>query len=122
MLTQEDLKNIGIELSKVIEQNVAPALEQMATKEEVKELGDRVGRIENQVGNLENQVNHIENQMVTKDYLDEKLADFRGDLNVMMRKGDAKLLRLIQFLKEKAILNDSQVQELFSMEPFPKLV
>ncbi len=38
MLTPEDLKNIGVELGKVIEYNVTPVLEQMATKEDLKEM------------------------------------------------------------------------------------
>lgn len=113
MLTQEDLKNIGVELGKVIEQNITPTMDS---------LQEEVNDIKKDLKGVKDDLKHVENQMVTKDYLDEKLLDFRGDLNIMMRKGDAKLIRLVEFLKEKEILNDSQVQELFSMEPFPKLI
>jgi len=98
MLTQEDLKNIGTEVGKVIEQNVNPALDA-----------------------LQGQINHIQNQMVTKDYLDEKLLDLRGDLVISMRKEDVKLSRLVELLKAKAVLNEDEAKEILSMEPFPKL-
>ena len=107
MLTQEDLKNIGVEVGRVVEQNVTPALERMATKED----------LEHVKGDLE----HVKNQMVTKDYFDDKLSDLKGDLVILMRKEDVKLLRLVELLKEKSILNETEVKDLLSMEPFPKL-
>lgn len=64
----------------------------------------------------------IEAVMVTKDYLDEKLADLRGDLVVLMRKEDRKVEQIIQKLKEKKIFSDRDAQEILAMEPFPKLV
>jgi len=99
MLTQEDLKNIGIEVGEVIEQNIAPALD-----------------------SLQKQIDHVENQMVTKDYLDTKLVEQYGNIVVLMRKGDGKLLRLVELLKEKNVLSDEEVKSLLVMEPFPKLV
>lgn len=38
--------------------------------------------------------------MVTKDYLDDKLADLKGDLVVLMRKEDAKLQALVDVLQK----------------------
>lgn len=116
MLTQEDLKNIGVELGKVIEQNITPTLEQMATKEDLKKMGTK-----EDLSSLQKQVDHIENQMVTKSYLDEKLLDLRGDLTILMRKEDTKVLRLVECLKEKNVLNESEVQDILAMEPFPRL-
>jgi hypothetical protein len=111
MLDQEDLKNIGAEVGKVIEQNVNPAIEslreEMATKEDLVRV--------------EKRLDHVENQMVTKDYLDEKLAENYGNLVVLMRKGDVKLLRLVELLKKKAVISEDEVKELLAMEPFPKL-
>lgn len=81
--------------------------ERMATKEDLKALR----------ADLE----HVENQMVTKDYLDEKLAENYGNLVILMRKGDGKLLRLVELLKKKSVLSDEEVKELLALEPFPKL-
>ncbi|MFA4890969.1 MAG: hypothetical protein WC604_01260 [Candidatus Gracilibacteria bacterium] len=99
MLTQEDLKNIGVELGKVIEQNITPAMD-----------------------SLQNQIEHVGNQMITKDYLDDKLEEHHGNMIILMRKGDTKLLRLVELLKEKNVLNDEEAKSLLTMEPFPKLV
>ncbi len=55
---------------------------------------------------------------VTKDYLDEKLADLRGDLVVMMRKEDNKLKILVGVLAEKKVLDNSDVKRIYSLEPF----
>jgi hypothetical protein len=55
------------------------------------------------------------------DHQDEKMADLRGDLVVLMRKEDRKMSRLCEMLKEKDILADEEIQEILGMEPFPKL-
>jgi len=60
--------------------------------------------------------------MVTKDYLDDKLADLRGDLNVLIRKEDTKLIALIEKLQEKKVLTDKDKSELLSLEPYAKLI
>jgi len=59
--------------------------------------------------------------MVTKDYLDTKLADLRGDLVVMMRKEDNKLKALVEILKEKKVINNEEVEKIMHLEPFPIL-
>lgn len=64
-------------------------------------------------------IEELKAQMVTKDYLDEKLSDLRGDLVVSMRKEDRKVRRLIELLRDKKILGEPEVGELLSMEPFP---
>jgi len=59
--------------------------------------------------------------MVTKDYLDEKLADLRGDLVVLTRKEDAKVRTLVEILRERKVLTDDDAKRILSMEPFPQL-
>ena len=67
----------------------------------------------------------IEDTMVTKYYLndklDEKLADLRGDLVVLLRKEDFKMKKLVDILKKRDLLNDVEFNEIMSMEPFPQL-
>jgi hypothetical protein len=60
--------------------------------------------------------------MVTKDYLDEKLADLQGDLTVLMRKEDTKLKTLVEILIEKQVLSNEDKKRLFVMEPFPEMM
>lgn len=62
----------------------------------VKNLSGTVDEILGAVNEFSNAVDKrfdkIESTMVTKDYLDDKLADLRGDLVVMMQKEDTKVL------------------------------
>ena len=49
--------------------------------------------------------------MVTKDYLDDKLADLKGDLIVKLRKEDAKVEFLISLLRSRAIITDDDLRK-----------
>lgn len=40
---------------------------------------------------VEREITMIKSTMVTKDYLDDKLSDLKGDLVVLMRKEDRKV-------------------------------
>ena len=70
---------------------------------------------------LVGEVQKIKAEMVTKDYLDDKLADLRGDLVVLTRKEDGKVKELVKILQSKKVLNKSEVKRIFSMPPFPEL-
>ncbi|MFA5318687.1 MAG: hypothetical protein WC323_04460 [Patescibacteria group bacterium] len=63
----------------------------------------------------------IESTMVTKDYLDDKLTDLRGDLVVLVRKEDTKLKTLVSVLKNKNIISEEDVKTINALEPFPQL-
>lgn len=56
------------------------------------------------------------------DAMDDKLADLKGDLVILMRKEDKKLINLINLLRKKTIITNKEAQEILIMEPFPKLV
>jgi chromosome segregation ATPase len=90
MVTKGELKG---ELKKLKEDLEA----KMATKEELKKT-----------------------ELGLKDHIDDKLADLKGDLTILMRKEDHKLLYLVKLLKEKNVISDEEVKELINMEPFPK--
>lgn len=98
MLTDEDIKKIGEEVGKVVEQNVTPAIEE-----------------------LRGEINGMRSQMVTKEYLDDKLSDHHGDIVVLMRKEDHKVRELIDILRAKNILTQEDVKRLLQLEPFPIL-
>lgn len=56
------------------------------------------------------------------DSFDEKLVNLKGDLVVLMRGEDQKLVALIQVLKQKQVLNDVDVKQLLALQPFPQAV
>ena len=78
-------------------------------------------RVDERLDKLEGKVDKIEATMVTKDYLDEKMADLRGDLVVLMRKEDTKAVKLIEILKRRKVITEIEEKEILSMEPFAKL-
>lgn len=71
---------------------------------------------------LENRMSKVEATMVTKDYLDDKLADLRGDLIVIMRKEDKKLHVLLEEMVRAGTLSPRVAKRILAMEPFPQIV
>ena len=63
----------------------------------------------------------VESQMVTKDYLDDKLADLRGDLTVSIRRVDAKDSALVNILERTEAITKDEMQEILALGPFPHL-
>ncbi len=59
--------------------------------------------------------------MVTKDYLDDKLADLRGDLVVLLRKEDNKFGALVTELLKEEVISQDAAKRILQMEPFPHL-
>ena len=59
--------------------------------------------------------------MVTKEYLDNKLGDLRGDLVILTRKEDRKLGVLVDELLERKVIDQDAARRIFSMEPFPRI-
>ena len=126
MLTNDDLKQIGtvveqivderviprigVEVGKVIEENVTPALDRLET---------RLDGVETRLEGVETRLARVEATMVTKAYLDDKLADLEGSVIIRQRKEDQKMNRLIDILHEKAVPADSDVASLQEIEVFP---
>ncbi len=71
---------------------------------------------------LKKTVHHIQAVMVTKEYLDDKLADLKGDLTLLIRKEDTKLKTLVTVLETHNVLNPEDKRHFFSLEPFPEIV
>lgn len=87
-------------------------------KELVEAMGLYSNKTEERFDKIESRLDKIESTMVTKDYLDDRLGDLRGDLVVLMRKEDTKLKELVGILHEKKVLKQADVARTFSMEPF----
>ena len=89
--------------------------QQVATKAYVDEKLDE--KLEEK---LEEKLNEKLAPLPTKSYIDEKFADLEGDLIVKLRKEDRKVNRLLELLKQKEVLTESEIQELASLQVFPK--
>jgi len=84
-------------------------------------IKSEIGSIKSEIGSIKSEIGSIKATMVTKDYLDDKLADLRGDLVILMRKEDTKMVKLIEILKRRAVITEAEEKEILSMEPFAKL-
>ncbi|MFH0928047.1 MAG: hypothetical protein V1821_01085 [bacterium] len=104
--------------------------ENMATKEDLHAMEERMMSKED---GLKMMTKEDGLKMMTKedglkmehrivDSMDDKLAKLKGDLIVLMRKEDHKLIELIQILLDKKVLDPDETRKLLSLEPFPQSV
>lgn len=64
-------------------------------------------------------VARLEARMVTKSYLEDKLADRDGAAMLLLRKEDAKVGALVRVLKTRKAISSEDAKQVLSMEPFP---
>lgn len=81
----------------------------------------RFSTIDKRLTTIEKNVTRIEATMVTKDYLDEKMSDLRGDMTVLIRKEDRKLQTLVSILTKKELLDTKEAEQIMAMEPFSRV-
>lgn len=85
-------------------------------------MGQELTGVKSGVASLKTDIIAVKATMVTKDYLDTKLADLRGDLVVLTRKEDTKVKSLINLLKKKKVISVAEEKQLLTMEPFAELM
>lgn len=83
-------------------------------------VDERFEKVDKRFEKMESRMDSMESKMVTKDYLDEKLFDLRGDMTSIIRKEDKKVESLIEVLYKKKILSKEDKKHILQMEPFPK--
>lgn len=105
MLDANDLKLIGEEMGRVIDDNLMPRLEEFFDQKFDEKFEAKFGP--------------IRAVMVTKDYLDEKMADLKGELIAQDRKLEKKTDALIGVLAEKRMLNQMDIERLERSRIFP---
>ncbi|MEK7084656.1 MAG: hypothetical protein AAB932_05460 [Patescibacteria group bacterium] len=105
-------------------QDILTSINEFATnvEENFVELKTDVKELKQRMSKVEVDITQIKNVMVTKSYLDDKLADLRGDLTVLMRKEDTKVKMLVEILRERGVLTEEDKNRVLSMEPFPQLM
>lgn len=81
----------------------------------------RLDNVETKLSTVESRLTRVEATMVTKDYLDDKLADTKGDLVVMMRKEDQKVTALVELLIAKNVIGREDAKAVLGMQPFPQM-
>jgi len=91
------------------------------TEQRFQGIDQRFAGIDRRFDKFENDVSGINSKlfaMVTKDYLDEKLANLRGDLVSLTRKEDNKLKFVVTTLRHKKVFTDHNTKQILALEPF----
>ena len=99
----------------------------MVTKEEFNGLEVKVDNLEVRFDNLEVKVDGLDRKLnETKldllDAMDDKLADLKGHLIILMRKEDMKVNQLITLLHERDLISKTDFEKLLEFQPFPQSV
>lgn len=84
------------------------------------ETQQQLDALKTDVSSLKTDVAQIKATMVTKDYLDEKLGDLRGDLVLLTRKEDKKVVAIIELLVERNVIAAADAKRILAMDPFPR--
>ncbi|MFZ6015138.1 MAG: hypothetical protein ACOYUZ_02160 [Patescibacteria group bacterium] len=104
--TEEQFSEIRLEISGIKGEIGGIKGEIGSMKGEIKDMGERLTR--------------VEANMVTKAYLDDKLADMRGDLTAYDRQQDKKVDFLTRTLERKKVLTGKESETVVAMSPFPR--
>ena len=79
----------------------------IAVENRLDRVGSRLERNDGQIASLVNKV-----------YLDDKLADLRGDLTLLTRNEDGKLLALVDLLYGKRLMTKEESKYIMVLQPF----
>ncbi|MGC9049129.1 MAG: hypothetical protein ACP5IX_02860 [Patescibacteria group bacterium] len=123
LLTKSDLAEFAEEtllpaVERIIDDRVPKIIEERVPKiidERVPKIVD--ARIDAKVPPMLNKV-----KLELMDHFDDKIADLRGDIVLLLRREDKRLQFLINKLREKNILEDKDVKELEEMKVFVRQI
>ena len=105
---KSDLSNVKSDLSTLIE----------TVKDFAQYVHDRFLSIDDRFDRVETRLSRTEAVMVTKEYLDDKLADLRSDLGLTDRNTNIKIHSLTDELVEEKSLKPVTGKTIKSLPPF----
>jgi len=107
MLTQEDLKNIGLEVGKVIEQNITPALELMAAKEDLANLATKedMKRVEDRLDSIDSKISAIQSEL-------EDIRQKLSTLSLRTKDDDDAVVKDIFALRRRVDALETQIKQM----------
>ena len=114
LASKKDLSNMGKELRAEIRDTVS-----QSTQEICEMIQFYASHVDARFNEQDKRFDRIEATMVTKDYLDKKIAEVRGDYTIMIRKEDTKVNRVVTTLARSKVITKKSAEQLRSMGPFP---
>ncbi len=95
--------------------------EEVTTNEIMEFLREHVATKED-LGNVQTGLRSEMREMELRIYdkMDDKLADLKGDIVMLMRKGSKGVMELVELLRKKDILTEDEELRLLAIQPFPQ--
>ena len=115
----EAIKSNKQELLRVIKSDKQEILE--VVNDFSNHMDKRIDKLDGRMDKLGNDFLKLQTRVVTKDYLDNKIANLPNDWVTMIRKEDYKFQMLIEIMQNKRLLDKQEAKKILTMEPFPKL-
>ncbi|MFH1315454.1 MAG: hypothetical protein ABIH67_03600 [Candidatus Uhrbacteria bacterium] len=89
------------------------------TEESFQDVNEKIfslaEHMDERFNNIDNRFEKVDKRF---DFVERKINEFHGDLTSMLRKGNKKLSKVVDKLHEKNIFNQSDRDDVLSMEPF----
>jgi len=83
-------------------------------------IGVFAEQVDQRFEKIDQRFNKIEATMVTKSYLDDKLADLKGDMVALVRREDEKVDCLVGTMEKKKMLTASEARLVAAKGPFSR--
>ena len=109
------IETVSTTLSEKIDTEVGSLSEQISGLANY--MDERLAQTEE---NVNKRLAQTETRVVTKDYLDSKLADLQGNLHILMRKEDDKVVALVELLRSQKTIKEEDARRILGMDLFPK--
>ena len=90
--------------------------------QEIGGINQEISGIKEEIGGIKGELTAIKAVMVTKDYLDDKLADLKGDIIVKQRKIESRIDTLVTMLSNRKVLEKTDVKLLSDLRIFPHII
>ena len=82
-------------------------------------LEGEIKGVKQDIKEVKGEVKTIKSTMLTKGYLDNKLADLEGSTVTRQKKQDKKVNTLVSILRERDLITDMDVERLKEFKIFP---
>ncbi|MCR4278291.1 MAG: hypothetical protein NUV81_00060 [bacterium] len=83
-------------------------------------VDQRFDGIDKRLDSMDSRLTRVEATMVTKEYLDDKLSDLRGDMVALVRNEDHKLSVVVDELVKRDVFDETSAKQIYKLEPFVK--
>lgn len=110
-----------LEIVTFIKDNAVAKEEFDGLRSDVSGVRSDVSSLKTDVKGLVQRVDKIEATMVTKNYLDDKLVDVKGDIIAELRHEDKKVVALIEVLRNRNVISSDEAKGILGMKPFPQI-